>query len=146
MPADPTSQNALIVIAIALSIQTLLMVCTVIAMAVAWKRAHNMLDTQLGHFSARLDDVVSQTRLAVGTLERSAAHVNSVLVDTGNIMRTVTMAIGAPRAWLMAGAATAARALARWRRSRNNQHQQQRATPPQWRRDQEDAHVRGSAR
>lgn len=144
MPADPTSQNALIIIAIALSIQTLLMVCTVIAMAVAWKRAHAMLDTQLGHFSARLDDVVSQTRVAVGALERSAAHVNSVMLDTGNILRSVTTAIGAPRAWLMAGAASAARALARWRRSR--QQQQQHTPPAQWRRDQEATHVPGSAR
>ena len=39
MPADPTIQNALIVIAAMLSVQTVLMVCTVVAMAVAWKRA-----------------------------------------------------------------------------------------------------------
>ena len=120
MPADPTTQNALIIIAIALSIQTLLMVCTVIAMAVAWKRAQNLLNAQLGHFSARLDDVVSQTRVAVGALERSAAQVNHVLDDAGHILRAVTTAIGAPRAWLMAGAASAASAFARWRRSRQH--------------------------
>ena len=118
MPADPTTQNALIVIAIALSIQTVLMVCTVIAMAVALKRTQNMLDAKLTHFSARLDDVVSQTRVAVGALERSAAQVNSVLHDAGNILRTVTTTIGAPRAWLMTGAAAAAQAYRRWRRSR----------------------------
>lgn len=144
MPVDPTSQNALIIIAIALSIQTLLMVCTVIAMAVAWKRAHAMLDTQLGHFSARLDEVVTHTRVAVSALERSAAHVNSVMLDTGNILRSVTTAIGAPRAWLMAGAASVAGALGRWRRSR--QEQQQHTPPAQWRRDQEATHVPGSAR
>ena len=118
MPADPTTQNALIVIAIALSVQTLLMVCTVIAMAIAWRRAQEMLNAQLGHFSTRLDDVVSQTRVAVGALERSAAQVNSFVDDAGHILRTVTTAVGAPRAWLMAGAASAASAFARWRRSR----------------------------
>ena len=115
MPADPTTQNALIIIAIAVSLQTLLMVCTVIAMAVAWKRAYAMIDSQLGRFVARLDDVASQTRVAVGALERSAAQVDN---DAGHILRAVTTAIGVPRAWLMAGAASAASALARWRRSR----------------------------
>lgn len=120
MPADPTTQNALIIIAVAVSIQTLLMVCSVIAMALAWKRAHATIDAQLGHFSARLDDVVSQTRVAVGALERSAKQVDSVLYDAGQIMRGVTTAIGAPRAWVMAGAASAASAIARWRRSRQH--------------------------
>ena len=118
MPADPTTQNALIIIAVAVSIQTLLMVCSAIAMAVAWKRAHATIDAQLGHFSARLDDVVSQTRVAAGALERSAARVDSVLYDAGQIMRAVTTTIGAPRTWMMAGAASAASAIARWRKSR----------------------------
>ena len=118
MPADPTIQNALIVIAAMLSIQTVLMVCTVVAMAVAWRRAHAMIDAQLGHFATRLDDVASQTRVAVSALERSAAQVDNVVNDAGHILRTVMTAAGAPRAWLMAGAASAASALARWRRSR----------------------------
>lgn len=120
MPADPTTQNALIIIAVAVSIQTLLMVCSVIAMAVAWKRANATIDAQLGHFSARLDDVVSQTRVAVGALERSAKQVDSVLYDAGQIIRGVATTIGAPRAWVMAGAASAASAIARWRRSRQH--------------------------
>ena len=121
MPADPTTQNALIIIAAALVVQTLLMVCTVVAMAIAWKRAQTMIDTRLGQFSTRLDDVVAQTRMAVGVLERSAAQVDTVLHDAGHIMRTVTNAVSAPRQWLMAGATSAASAFARWRRSRREQ-------------------------
>ena len=121
MPADPTTQNALIVIAVALSVQTVLMACTVVAMAVAWKRAHAMIDSQLGHFAARLDDVATQTRVVVGALERSAAQVDTVLHDAGHILRAVTNAVTAPRSWVMAGAASAASALARWRRSRRQQ-------------------------
>jgi hypothetical protein len=121
MPADPTTQNALIIIAVALSVQTVLMVCTVVAMAVAWKRALAMIDSQLGHFAARLDDVASQTRVVVGALERSAAQVETVLHDAGHILRGVTNAVTAPRSWVMAGVASAASALARWRRSRQQQ-------------------------
>ena len=69
MPADATIQNALIVIAVAVSVQTVLMLCTVIAISVAWKRAHLMLDTQLNRFSERLDDMATQTRMAVDAID-----------------------------------------------------------------------------
>jgi hypothetical protein len=118
MPADPTTQNALLIIAGALVVQTVLMICTVVAMAIALKRAHKMIDSQLGNFTARLDDVASQTRVAVDALQRSAARVDTVLLDVGNVVKTVTTAVGAPRAWLTAGAASVASAFARWRRSR----------------------------
>jgi biopolymer transport protein ExbB/TolQ len=121
MPADPTTQNALIIIAAALVVQTLLMVCSVVAMAIAWKRAQTMIDTRLGHFSTRLDDVAAQTRMAVGVIERSAAQVDNVIHDAGHILRTVTSAVAVPRHWLMAGAASAASAFVRWRRSRRQQ-------------------------
>jgi hypothetical protein len=122
MPADPTIQNALIVIAIALSLQTLLMLCTVIAISVAWKRAQATVDLQLNRFSERLEDIANQTRVAVSVLERSSTQVNTVLHDAGNIVRNVGSFMGAPRALLMAGAGSALSAFARWRRSRQ-QHQ-----------------------
>jgi hypothetical protein len=122
MPADPTIQNALIVIALALSLQTLLMLCTVIAISIAWKRAHASIDLQLNRFSDRLEDIANQTRVAVDVLERSSTQVNSVLHDAGNMVRNVGSFMGAPRALLMAGASSAISAFARWRRSRQ-QHQ-----------------------
>jgi len=118
MPADATIQNALIVIAVALSVQTALMVCTVIAISVAWKRAHVMFEAQLGRFASRLDELTEQTRVAVDALERSSTQVNTVLTNAGHIVRTVGSAISTPRAMLMAGAASAASAFSRWRRSR----------------------------
>jgi REP element-mobilizing transposase RayT len=122
MPADATIQNALIVIAIALSLQTVLMLCTVIAISVAWKRAQIMLDSQLNRFGERLDDLATQTRVAVNALERSSIHVNAVLQDAGSVVRGVSHFMGAPRALLMAGAASAMSAFSRWRRSRQQYH------------------------
>jgi hypothetical protein len=124
MPADATIQNALIVIAIALSLQTVLMLCTVIAISVAWKRGHLMLDSQLNRFGERLDDMATQTRVAVNALERSTTQVNTMLHDAGNVVRGVSNLMGAPRALLMAGAASAVSAFSRWRRSRQQQHQE----------------------
>jgi hypothetical protein len=122
MPADATIQNALIVIAIALSLQTVLMLCTVIAISVAWKRAHAMVDGQLNRFTERLDDIATQTRVAVNALERSSMQVNTMLHDAGNVVRSVGSFMGAPRALLMAGAASAMSAFSRWRRSRQKHH------------------------
>jgi hypothetical protein len=122
MPADATIQNALIVIAIALSIQTVLMLCTVIAISVAWKRAHTTVDSHLNRFEERLDDIATQTRVAVNAIERSSTQVNTVLHDAGSVLRSVGSVMGAPRSLLMAGATSAASAFARWRRSRQQSH------------------------
>ena len=122
MPADATIQNALIVIAIALSLQTVVILCTVIAISVALKRAHTMVDSQLGRFAERLDDMATQTRVAVNALERSSTQVNTMVHDVGHVMRSIGSFMGAPRALLMAGAASAASALSRWRRSRQESH------------------------
>jgi hypothetical protein len=123
MSADATIQNALIVIAVALSVQTVLMFCTVIAISVAWKRAQVMLNAQLNHFGERLDDMATQTRIAVDAIERSSSQVNSMLHDAGGLVRNVGSFMGAPRTLLMTGIASAASAFSRWRRSRHQQQQ-----------------------
>ncbi len=125
MPADATIQNALIVIAIALSFQTVLMLCTVIAIAIAWKRAQVVLDSQLNRFADRLDDVAAQTRVAVSAIERSTTQINTMLSDAGSVVRGVGQFMGAPRALLMAGAASAVSAFSRWRRSRQQHRHEQ---------------------
>ncbi len=123
MPADATIQNALIVIAVAVSVQTVLLLCTVIAISVAWKRAQVMLNAQLNHFGERLDDMATQTRIAVDAIERSSTQVNSMLHDAGGLVRNVGSFMGAPRTLLMTGIASAASAFSRWRRSRHQQQQ-----------------------
>jgi len=123
MPADATIQNALIVIAIALSAQTLLLLCTVIAISVAWKRAHLMMESQLTRCAERLDDMATQTRVAVSALERSTTQVSSVMQDAGSVLRGVGSVVGAPRSLLMTGLVSAASAYSRWRRSRHRHTQ-----------------------
>lgn len=123
MPADATIQNALIVIAVALSVQTVLMLCTVVVISVALKRAHAMFDTQLNRFGERLDDMATQTRVAVNAIERSSAQINTMLHDAGGVLHTVGSFVAAPRTLLMTGVASVASAFSRWRRSRH-QHQQ----------------------
>ncbi len=123
MTADATIQNALIVIAIALSAQTLLLLCTVIAISVAWKRAHLMMESQLNRCAERLDDMATQTRVAVSALERSTTQVSTVMQDAGSVLRGVGSVMGAPRSLVMTGLVSAASAYSRWRRSRHQQQQ-----------------------
>jgi hypothetical protein len=123
MPADVTIQNALIVIAVALSIQTVLLLCTVIAISVAWKRAHLMMESQLNRCAERLDDMAAQTRMAVSALERSTTQVSTVMNDAGTVLRGVGSVMGAPKSLLMSGLVSAASAYSRWRRSRHQQHE-----------------------
>jgi hypothetical protein len=123
MPVDATIQNALIVIAIALSAQTLLLLCTVIAISVAWKRAHLMMESQLNRCAERLDDMATQTRVAVSALERSTTQVTTVMNDAGTVLRGVGSVMGAPKSLLMTGLVSAASAYSRWRRSRHHQQE-----------------------
>jgi hypothetical protein len=123
MPADATIQNALIVIAVALSIQTVLLLCTVIAISVAWKRAHLMMESQLNRCAERLDDMATQTRVAVSALERSTTQVTTVMNDAGTVLRGVGSVMGAPKSLLMTGLVSAASAYSRWRRSRHHQQE-----------------------
>src|SRR5512145_1824205 len=119
MTADATIQNALIIIAIALSVQTLLLLCTVIAISVAWKRAHLMMESQLNRCAERLDDMAAQTRLAASALERSTTQVSTVIHDAGSVLRGVGSFMGAPRSIVMTGLMSAVSAFSRWRRSRH---------------------------
>lgn len=127
MPADATIQNALIVIAIAVSLQTVLMLCTVIAISVAWKRAHLMMESQLNRCAERLDDMAAQTRLAASALERSTTQVSTVIHDAGSVLRGVGSFMGAPRSIVMTGLMSAVSAFSRWRRSRHQQPEQRHA-------------------
>ena len=67
VPADTT---ALIVIAIALSLQTLLMVGVAIWMAVTWRRAQAGFESQFQALVARADDTLEETRRAAEALHR----------------------------------------------------------------------------
>lgn len=119
MPADATIQNALVVIAVAVSVQTVLMLCTVIAISIAWKRAFTTLDARLNRVSERLDDMAAQTRVAVTALERSTNEVTAMLQNASSVLHGLGSFMGAPRALLVSGVASSASAFARWRRSRH---------------------------
>jgi hypothetical protein len=116
MPLDTTSQTALVVIAIAASLQTALLLAGAIGAFVAWRRANAMLERRLDAFDAKLDEFSQHARQAADAVDRFSSHAGNALHSAGSVVRTVASAVSAPRTMLMAGAASAlGGVLSRWR-------------------------------
>jgi hypothetical protein len=117
MPSEAVS--ALNVIAIALSIQTLLVIAGFVAALVVWRRVTVEADRRLAELGGRLDDVLRETRQAAQAVGRMSEHADGLLGGTEGVMRTLATVVAPSRALLAAGAASAAsRLLLKWRRRR----------------------------
>ena len=117
-------EAALIVIAVAVSIQTLTILAAVTALAIAWRRGRHELDARYQALALRLDEVIVQARDAMmqareasAAVGRATERASNVMVDASDVVRNIAQAVGGPRTLLVAGAASAAgRLLERWRR------------------------------
>jgi hypothetical protein len=119
MPADSTSQTALVIIAIAVSLQTVMLIAGVIVATLAWKRTQAAFESRLVDMSVKLDQIAGQTRRAMDSMEHLSGKATDVFHDAGSVVRSFASAVTAPRAFLMAGAASAvSRVLSRWRGKR----------------------------
>ena len=117
MPSEAVS--ALNVIAIALSIQTLLVTAGFVAALVVWRRVTVEADRRLAELGGRLDDVLRETRQAAQAVGRMSEHADGLLGGTEGVVRALATVVAPSRALLAAGAASAAsRLLLKWRRRR----------------------------
>ena len=115
---DHTAYIALVVIAVAVSLQTILMIGGAIAAMRAWRK---MQDTQERYeaFVSRLDSALVDTREAARAVQRVSDEAATTLGDLRHATRSVVGAVSAPRSLLVAGATSAAGALlTRWRKRR----------------------------
>ena len=96
---DPTVQatvSALNVIAIAVSIQTFLMVAGAIAAIVAWKRATVALDRRLAALDGRLDAAIRETRSAAQAVSRVSEQASGLLDGAHGAVRALAAMVVAP--------------------------------------------------
>src|SRR5689334_21728361 len=69
VPVDEGSTTALIVMAVAISIQTLVMIGALVALAIAWRRMQAAVDERYAQLSSRLDDAIRPLHQAPHAVE-----------------------------------------------------------------------------
>lgn len=124
MPYTVT-ESALVTIAVAVVVQTLLIVAVAIGSLVAMRRMQQSLRAEYAVLQGRMDEAMGHLHSAVTSVNRlssdavDVAHqAGQVIDDVGGAVKTAVAVVAAPRAWLAAGAATGLRALLRrWPRA-----------------------------
>jgi hypothetical protein len=119
-PADLSSLNTvLVVIAVAVSVQTVMLAWALVAGLVAWRRLQARLDERYAALAAQLEDALAHTRAAAQALHRASDEVADSLGAVRHGLQSVATFVSTPRNLLVAGATSAVSALmARWRRRR----------------------------
>lgn len=122
-------ERALVVMAIAMSVQALLLVGAAIGAFVAWRKAsaaleetRNHLNAQIAHLRSHVDRISGTVEEVAGSVRRGSSAVGEVVSDVrdamgsvGNGIHTVASVVTAPRAAVALGLW---RGLAMWRKRR----------------------------
>ena len=125
-------ERALIVMAIAMSLQTLLFVGATVGAFVAWRKASQAFEdakdamtAQIAHLRMHVDRISGTVEEVAGSVRRGTSAVGDVVSDVrdamgtvGSSLNTVAAVVTAPRAAVALGLW---RGLAMWRRHRGTQ-------------------------
>jgi hypothetical protein len=115
------SESALVTIAVASSIQTLVLAGAALLAFRAWSRVAEDLRRQMAAVQQALSDVLPHVRDTVGSIGRLSSEGTRIAGDTGRLLNRVSHAadavashLGKPRQLVAVAALAAARGL--WRR------------------------------
>jgi hypothetical protein len=111
---------ALVVIAVAVSIQTVLLLVSIVAGAIAWRRWQERFENRYALIVARLDDTLHQTREAAVALRRASDEAARSFDDVRQTVRAAAAVATAPKNLLAAGVTAAGALFARWRAKRRD--------------------------
>ena len=119
-PADASSLNTtLVIIAVAVSIQTLMLAAAFVAGVVAWRRLQTQLDERYKALAGQVEDALTHTRAAAEALHRASDEVAGSLGAMRHGLQSLATFVSTPKSLLVAGATSAMGGLlARWRRRR----------------------------
>jgi Na+-transporting NADH:ubiquinone oxidoreductase subunit NqrC len=98
-----TSQTALVVIAIAVSLQSLLLIAGAWVAMRAWNDARAQVDRHLTLLQARADVLTEAACRAADTFEEGASRVSTLFHQGERVAGLVASAVGGPKAMLLAG-------------------------------------------
>ena len=128
MPST-TIETALIVIAVAVSIQAIVGVAVSIGSFLAMRRLQETVRTESAALQFRLDEALVHVRSAATSVSRLTAEAGGMANQAGRVIGDVSGAIsavaatvGAPSAMLAAGVAAGARSLLRRFNARRATH------------------------
>lgn len=127
-------EQALIVMAIAMSVQTLLFVGAALGAFIAWRKAARSFDetklvmnAQIAHLRANVDRISGTVEEVAGSVRRGTDAVGDVVLEVrdamgtvGNSLHNVASVVTAPRTAVAIGIL---RGVAMWRRRRASHRQ-----------------------
>jgi hypothetical protein len=117
MPADFTvGQNALVVIAIATSVQTLLLLVGAWLAIRVWNDLSAKLERRLDLLQARVETVADAAQKLAGTIEGCVDKTSTALQLGERLATVLASTVATPKALLVAGLAS--KLLSSWRRRR----------------------------
>ena len=130
MPQQSVADTALVVIAIAVSLQTILIVGLCVSAYVAWRRVQTALSFASADLHARMDEMAGHVRTAAGRMDAVATSIERIAEDAeavaggarrmvstvGGVVRTAVQTAATPPALV---AAAGRLLLSRWTRRRS---------------------------
>lgn len=124
-----TTETALIVIAVAISIQAVVSVAVSIGSFLAMRKLQETLRTESAALQFRLDEALVHVRSAATSVSRLTVEAGGMAHQAGRVISDVSGAIsavagtvGAPKTMLAAGVAAGARSLLRRFNARRATH------------------------
>jgi hypothetical protein len=118
MPTGSAGETALIVIAVAVSIQTLVTLGVAIGAAIAWRRMEAAFEERYETLAARVDEAVQPIRDAAEAVGRISDRASDAIGQAGRVAGAVSTFLTTRRNMAVMGAASVASMLLRWRRGR----------------------------
>jgi hypothetical protein len=120
MPNDTTSQTALIVLAVAASIQTLVLGAVAVAAVLAWRRLQQEADRRYRDLVIRIDEAVRPLRQAAESVQRTSDRASAAMEQADRLAGSARVWLGIPRSLVTVGLTSLASiVLGRWRRHGN---------------------------
>ena len=111
-----TIETALTAIAIAASVQAVLLMGLAVAAVLVWRRMQETAGVQLHQFHARLDAIAQHVGIGMRALDRTADSAARLGEDTSQVVKNVA-AVTMPGTFIAATALRqASRFIAKWRR------------------------------
>ena len=130
MPQQSVADTALVVIAVAVSVQAMLIAGLCVAAFIAWRRVQTALSSATADLHARMDELAEHVRSATGRVDAAASSIERIAEDAealavgarrmahavGAVVGTAVHTAAAPPALL---AAAGSLLLSRWARRRS---------------------------